>query len=439
MEANEVLEAEVLRGIQPFSGLPGEMAVADRIISEGKALQRVQTLYTTAVAVQQPRSMSRVTKNVLEEAKLAGAAFYYRWEVENKKTGRKSTVQGPSIDLTMCIARNYGNCALDIDVEETLSYYLFKGTFIDLETGFTVPRLFRQRKKQNIGGRYDDDRAEDMVFQIGQSKAQRNCIAKAAPGWLVDQAIDEARQAEINKIKPENLHIARSKVLDFFATYGITEERMERKMERKADLWTAENIADLRGMATALKEGRISPDELFPDIEPNEEPTKVVKPAQASQAAPQSTKSPDPEPEAKDPFREEWINLRGAGFSTYVHTHLEELRTLSPEDLQEIKAKWAKLYDKTPWPLDLKEEKPIVNQTQGFLNNIHGKNTDENARRLSYLDSCHKAKQILGNEQYYAVLTGFSMSSMNSCPNDPEAEEKVIDALNRAVDQLNPE
>jgi len=258
--AEEGLALEVLNNIKPFSG-PLQM-----VQEGGQVLQQTKTAYVTAVKVQEPRSIARVTKNVLEEAKLAGSSFYYRWEVENKKTKRKSIVQGPSIDLTMCIARNYGNCALDIEVQETLTHYLFKGSFIDLESGFTVPRLFRQRKKQNIGGGYGDERAEDIVFQIGQSKAQRNAIDKAAPGWLIDQAIEEARQSEINKITPENLHLARGKVLNYFAAHGITQERIEAKLERKADEWTAENIADLRASATALKEGRIDPDELFPPL-----------------------------------------------------------------------------------------------------------------------------------------------------------------------------
>lgn len=258
-EEKTTLSPDVLNAIEPFSGAPQR-----EILQGGMAMQQTKTTYTTAISVQKPRSIAKVTKNILEEAKLAGASFYYRWEVKNKKTGRKSIVLGASIDLTMAIARNYGNCVVDIEVEETASHYLFKGVFIDLESGFTVPRLFRQRKSQNIGSGYGDERAEDIVFQIGQSKAQRNAIDKAAPGWLIDQAIEVARTAEINKVDPENLHIARAKVLDFFGTYGVTTERIEASLERPADDWTSENIADLRASATALKEGRIGPDELFP-------------------------------------------------------------------------------------------------------------------------------------------------------------------------------
>ena len=264
----EGLSEEVLGKIIPFSGLPQEMSATEKMISSGMAIQKVQTAYTTAVAVQKSRSISRVTANVLEEAKLAGSSFYYGWTAKSKD-GKTSKIEGPSIDLAMCMARNYGNCALDVEEDETLTHYRFRGSFIDLETGFTCPRLFRQRKSQNIGMK-DTDRAEDITYQIGQSKAIRNCITRAMPSWLIDLAIDTAKASELNKIKPENIAIARAKSFEFFRHYGVSQERIEAKISRKLDDWTPQDIVELRGMATALKEGRVSDKELFPEVEEKE-------------------------------------------------------------------------------------------------------------------------------------------------------------------------
>ena len=295
------LTPEALDNIKPFSGAPDEM---NRFVPEigDRTLQRVQTHYTTAMKVQEPRSLSKVTNNVLAEARLAGSAFFYRWEVKSRKTGRMTPVQGPSIDLAMCIVRHYGNCALDIEFVETVSHFIFRGVFIDLETGVSVPRLFRQRKSQNIGGGYGDERAEDMIFQIGQSKAHRNAISKAVPNWLVDKAIEEAKAAEIADIKPDNIHIARAKVLNFFTTYGITQDRMEYKLQKIADTWTPADIVDLRGSATALKEGRISPDELFPPVpkeqEQEQQTTDEVIDAKSVTDKPKP-ELPKPEPKSK--------------------------------------------------------------------------------------------------------------------------------------------
>ncbi len=284
----ELLAPEVLNSIQTFSGDPQQSP--GELLSEGKAIQKVQAGYTTAVAVQKPRSITRVTHNVLEEAKLAGSSFYYRWEVFDKEKGRKVAIEGAAIDLTMCLARNYGNCAIDIDSEETLTHYMFKGVFIDLETGFTCPRLFRQRKTQKLSGKMDVDRQEDMVFQIGQSKAIRNAVARAVPNWLIDQAIETAKAAELCKIKPENIHLARGKVLDFFAQYGITQIRIEAERKRKADEWTAQDIVDLRGMATGIREGRIAAEELFPIIEEKELEQKPAKAKNTTKEQPEKPK-----------------------------------------------------------------------------------------------------------------------------------------------------
>lgn len=260
-----VLDPEILDQIKPFSGTQEEWD-GMKMIEQGRTLQKVGTQYTTAVAVQKPRSITRIVDNVLEEAKLAGANFYYEWPVKNKDGSTSRIGPGPSIDLSMCLARNYGNDAIDVQVEETMTHYLFKGFFIDLESGFTCPRLYRQRKKQDIGMK-DQGRAEDITFQIGQSKAIRNAIVRAMPDWLVERAIEVAKEAELGKIKPENLHLARAKATGFFKPYGIEQNRIEMKLGRKSDNWTAEDIVELRGMATALKEGRISANELFPPID----------------------------------------------------------------------------------------------------------------------------------------------------------------------------
>jgi len=355
MEEKKTLEPEILDGIKPFSGLPDEMSAGEKMLKEGKALQKTQTSYTTAIVVQKPRSIARVAHNVLEEAKLAGASFYYGWTA-NTKNG-PVRIEGPSIDLAMCLARHYGNCAIDIDGTETPTHFVLKGVFIDLESGFTCPRLFRQRKSQSLGRKMNKDieRQEDIVFQIGQSKAIRNAIIRAMPAWLIEQAIEMAKQAELGKIRPENIHLARTRVLNFFAPYGVTPERIEAKVGRKVDEWTAQDIVDLRGMATALKEGRVSAEELFPPIstekdqgQPKEEPAKDTK--QQDEGEPQSQESTkDLE---MDPFRKEYINLRSSGFSTWVYKNLDRIKQADPEYQAEIRAKWEKLYKDVNFPLD---------------------------------------------------------------------------------------
>lgn len=294
---SEALNPEVLDRIQPWGGT--EETGAERVIQEGRALQRVQTTYTTAVAVQKPRSISRISANVLEEAALAGRSFYYGWSVKNKD-GSRSKIEGPSIDLAMCMARNYGNCVIEVEAEETVTHYQFRGVLIDLESGFTCPRLFRQRKNQSLG-KFDHDRQEDIVFQVGQSKAIRNAIIRAMPEWLVSRAIEVAKKAELDGINPENIVEARGRALAYFTPYGVTEARISDKLSRGIDEWTPDDIVDLRGMATALKEGRVSAKELFPlaETKPTEPPPTQPETGadEAAEGAAEAAEAPAPPPE----------------------------------------------------------------------------------------------------------------------------------------------
>lgn len=281
-------DKEALNEIEPFTN-PKPMEVLS-----DQALQKVQTAYTTAVAVQQPRRIERIAANVIAEAKLAGEDFFYGWDVKNKRTGKVTRIEGPSIDLAMSLARNYGNCVLDVEATETPTHYMFKGVFIDLETGFTCPRLFRQRKGQDIGSGYGDDRAEDMVFQIGQSKSIRNAIIRAMPAWLIKQAIYVAKRAEVEKIKPDNLPATRAAVIEFFGRYSVTPDMLVAYLDGKEESrWDAEDIVNLKGVMSGINEGRITAREVFMADEKAKDLEDALTKEETPESPPNGDSTPD--------------------------------------------------------------------------------------------------------------------------------------------------
>ena len=353
---DDKLDKNVLAQIQPFQGLPDQTG---DIIPGGGTLQKVETSYTTAVAVQKPRSLSTVVVNVLQEAQLAGAAFYYKWSVKTKQGPR--TIQGGSIDLARSIARNFGNCVVDIEeAYETPTHFRFKSSFIDLETGLTWPRLFRQRKGQSMG-MSDTERQEDIIYQIGQSKSQRNAVFQGVPGWLVSKAIEAAEKAEVEGIKSEGIEFARAKVVDYFAKYGVDRDRLEFKIGKSADGWNEMDIADLRAAATAIREGREKIEVIFPQVEPQEKPEKAKTEVKVEKE-PEKPVPQDPDPSAGVPGpappiedislnnRETWIRLGAKNFKKYVLARVDQLDSMSAESLKEIKAKWARFFDAESWP-----------------------------------------------------------------------------------------
>ena len=246
---------------------------------------RSQTQFHTAVAVQRPRNLDKVVAAVLREAEFAGDAFYYSFPMGGKK------IEGPSIGLAMAVAREWSNCAVPVEYYETATEWVFNAHFVDLERGFTVSRVFRKKKGKGAFKKLEDDRAEDMTFQAAQSRAIRNVVLAGVPRWLTDQAKERAKDAVLKGISKEGLAVATDKALKFLAGYGITEERVLAVLGKPKHEWASEDIASLRGMASQLRDGQATAEQLFPATEAKEERPKAATPKEE----PKAKTSPGPQ------------------------------------------------------------------------------------------------------------------------------------------------
>lgn len=237
------------------------------IVKGGDTLQRVKTAFTTAVAIQRPRDRKKALEACLEEASIAGDEFFYSWTVKTKK-GKTVLVEGLSYQAAVCEARNWGNNALSMDVEVHENYYLFKPTYIDLETGFNFQRTFMQRRNMYMGGgmEKDQDRKEDITFQIGQSKAIRNVILGAMSSWLSSKVLKQAKTMIIDKIEKEGKESAIEKLLKFFSGRGISKERIEDRLGKKRTDWSKDDVAMIYGAMNSVVQGYESAESLFPPV-----------------------------------------------------------------------------------------------------------------------------------------------------------------------------
>jgi len=214
------------------------------------------------------RDEAKVLQKVRVLAAAAGDDWYYRFPVKNRKENRTDWIEGPSIKLANDIARLYGNCEVDCRAQDLGQVILFHARFVDLETGYALTRPFQQRKGASKMGGADDQRREDITFQIGASKAIRNVVVNALQTFA-DFAFEEAKQALVDKVG-NDIDKWRNRAVERVGAH-VDIKRVEAVIGRPVKDWLAPDVARVIAMGKAVSDGMATWDESFPPLGPVEE------------------------------------------------------------------------------------------------------------------------------------------------------------------------
>lgn len=301
------------------SNLPAQISITQRFV--------------TAQVVQNPRRIPAVVGKLREMAMVGSERFYYRWEVKNTD-GTKKPVEGLSIKGANSLAMIYGNCSIDVDGRETETHYYIKATFIDLESGANMTREFRQRKKMNLGKRMDADRAEDIAFQIGQSKAIRNVITNALDPFATEM-LEQAQKGVLARIE-RNPEKALNWILETAGSHNVSLQRLELYVARPKAEWVAVHMAKLYGALNALEDGMDTANNIFaegaiPEVKSGETidgtaTEKKAEPEKPREAARKKPAKPDAKPdEKKEPEKPKEANLANLDAPGVQDADMEDL------------------------------------------------------------------------------------------------------------------
>lgn len=214
-----------------------------------------------AQRVAAPRDMTRVMSRLRSLAAAAGKRYVYGWEVNDRTNNRKTWIEGPTIKLANDLAREYGNCMVDVRVKDEGAHWVFYARFIDLETGYTLVRAYQQRRGQKTGMK-DEQRAMDMIFQIGQSKAIRNVVVNALE-TLADYCVDEAKGALLDRVN-KNPDAARKYIVDKLKSLTIDVKRVESIYGRTAEHWTVPDMTRIYTELQSVEDGMIEASDVWP-------------------------------------------------------------------------------------------------------------------------------------------------------------------------------
>jgi hypothetical protein len=262
----------------------------------GHALVRATTgLADRIIGAQQVavyRDEGKIFGKLTALAARAGTDWFYRFPVK-KDGGGTDWIEGPSIKLANDIARVYGNNVNEVRELDVGDAWIFYARFTDIETGFSMERAYRQRKSQSSLKTKDADRRLDIAYQIGQSKAIRNCIVNALQTFA-DFAFEEARNSLVDKIG-KDLPKYRQGILDGLGRLPVDVRRVERVIGRASKDWLAHDVAQVIAMAKSIADGMATADETFPPLdppkadEPKAEPAKPDEPKAETSGEAQGT------------------------------------------------------------------------------------------------------------------------------------------------------
>lgn len=167
-------------------------------------------------------------------------------------------ISGPSVHLARESARCWRNIRYGfIVIYEDEQRVQLRGYAWDLETGLKVEQdaAFRKLIYRKRGGWIKPDERElrELINKHG-AIAERNCILKVLPPWLTEDAENSCVENQRKKIN-DNLDQSKRDILAAFAPFNVLGSMIEEYLGHVLTEVTAEEIADLRGMYSAIRDG----------------------------------------------------------------------------------------------------------------------------------------------------------------------------------------
>jgi hypothetical protein len=281
-ETGEIIPSE-------SSGLPGGMAQTALGNSAIKVLMSTPILKPRNTAMLRTRLSALCAENADK--------YIYSWVVKDKKRGRETLVEGLSIKGAMDLVRVYGNCFVGpLDIEDRGDNWLFTAILFDRETGSITMRSHLQRKSQNLGMR-DAARAQEMIFNSGQSKAVRNVIVNhfGADAAFMVETCRRGGLAQWVQNNPDKADLFIDETTD---AHAIEMNRIEASVGKKRAQWTHREIARIMMELRAIDDAMISAESAFPLLEAGEDLKAEVQPT-PKQEEKSATKTATPKETAK--------------------------------------------------------------------------------------------------------------------------------------------
>lgn len=206
-----------------------------------------------------PRSLKKFLSEATSAATIdedTAASMFYALPRSGK------TIEGPSVRLAEIAGSCYENLrygARIVAVEDR--FVVAQGMCYDLQRNVACCMEVRRRITDKHNRRYNDDMIQ-VTANAACAIALRQAIFKVIPGCFIKSIYQAARATAIGDAK--TLTRKRDDMVAYFAKMGVSAEQLCRTLERPSvEDMTLDDLGTLRGLATAIKDGDTTVDDVF--------------------------------------------------------------------------------------------------------------------------------------------------------------------------------
>ena len=253
-----------------------------------------------------------------------------------------SDIAGPSIRAAEAMAQQWGN--MDSGWRELqrgvdaggVPYSEVEAFCIDLQARNTkrltfIVRHWRDTKKG--GYKLTDERD---IYELCANQAQRRlraCILASIPGDVTEAAMQQVETTL--KANADTSPEAMAKMVEAFATFSVTKELIEKRIQRRLDAITPAQVVSLKRIYASLRDDMSTAAEWF-DIEHEPGPTTGLDAVRAAvgKAKPAPKAAPKTTTKTLAQYRDDIDNATSAETASLV---LDEARdVLTPAEVEEL-------------------------------------------------------------------------------------------------------
>lgn len=280
--------------------MSGELEILPPTQNSLEQIERAQYDIAVATAHRYPRNIEQFTKDAVALVKSdqdTAESCIFRRNVGKSDNGQVEYAEGMSVRMAEIVASCYGNIVYgSMIIEQTDRFVKARGQARDLQKNVSASSEVVESTVTKKGQPFSE-RMRIVVAKAALSKARRDALFQVVPRALCKPIEAAARQVITGSQKP--LDQRRGVVLAWIQKTGIDSSRVWAALGIKSAMeLNDDQLVELHGIRTALKDGEITIDEAFPVVESKPKETLVVE-QKADDGDLGPAKTPEPKADSK--------------------------------------------------------------------------------------------------------------------------------------------